>query len=664
MKYIKRVFFVIVTVALLASSLVGNVSANDDEATEVQDSADGEGKVSGKDEVIYATLSPAGEQESLYVVNRFDVDEPGTVVDYGNYTSVRNLTNLNEIVLNGDEVQFTATDEEFYYQGNMEGKSLPWSIDVTYVLNGKEVSADELAGQEGQVEIQIETSANEEGEESFFENYMLQLTVPLDTDIFSNIQAKDGMIANAGKTQQVTFTVMPEKEERFVVEADTSAFEFGGIEISGVPSSMSIDEPDTDDMTGDMRTLSDAIGELNDGVAELQDGIADMNDGADELVDGSASYRDGISELDASSGELVAGSQEIELALNTLDESLRSVDEVDTSQQDQLVDGLNQLSAGLTEMKEGLSQLKENYAQAYQAMDAAMNDLPSNISKEELEALGSSSAEIDTQAIEKLQNILANASEEELAALAEAGLDKRTLAGLEMFVAGVEEASSTMEQNASTIGKLVNAYEKSQIAKGTYFGSGDQPGAKAAFDAVDTSLEETIAGLDEMASNVDVMANEISSASEEMDGLVDLQEGIAALANEYGAFHSGLNEYTNGVSELSNNYGELHSGVSEFANGIGELETGVADLQDGTEELYDSTKDLPEEMTSEIDEMISQYDKSDFDPVSFVSDKNENVNHVQFVMQTESIEVDEPDEEEPEEEESTNFWEKFKALFS
>lgn len=51
-------------------------------------------------------------------------------------------------------------------------------------------------------------------------------------------------------------------------------------------------------------------------------------------------------------------------------------------------------------------------------------------------------------------------------------------------------------------------------------------------------------------------------------------------------------------------------------------------------------------------------------PVSFVSEKNEQVDHVQFVIQTKSIEVDEPDEEEPEKEEKSSFWEKFKALFS
>ena len=54
-----------------------------------------------KSEVVYASLSAAGAPEAVYVVNRFDVEKPGTVVDHGDYTKVQNLTNETELARQG-----------------------------------------------------------------------------------------------------------------------------------------------------------------------------------------------------------------------------------------------------------------------------------------------------------------------------------------------------------------------------------------------------------------------------------------------------------------------------------------------------------------------------------------------------------------------------------
>ena len=45
-----------------------------------------------KEEVVYARLSAAGAVDNVYVVNVLKPNAPGTVVDYGPYTAVQNLT--------------------------------------------------------------------------------------------------------------------------------------------------------------------------------------------------------------------------------------------------------------------------------------------------------------------------------------------------------------------------------------------------------------------------------------------------------------------------------------------------------------------------------------------------------------------------------------------
>ena len=51
------------------------------------------------------------------------------------------------------------------------------------------------------------------------------------------------------------------------------------------------------------------------------------------------------------------------------------------------------------------------------------------------------------------------------------------------------------------------------------------------------------------------------------------------------------------------------------------------------------------------------------EPVSFVSEKNTNVESVQFVMQTDAIEVEETDEAAAAQEEKLSFWQKLLRLF-
>ena len=60
--------------------------------------------------------------------------------------------------------------------------------------------------------------------------------------------------------------------------------------------------------------------------------------------------------------------------------------------------------------------------------------------------------------------------------------------------------------------------------------------------------------------------------------------------------------------------------------------------------------------------VINDLSGSDFEQISFVSDRNANVELVQFVMQTEGIQI--PEETDiPVEEEPMSFWQRLLALF-
>ena len=566
-----------------------------------------DGKLTSKDEVVYATLNASGDLEEIYVVNTLDVAQAGEILDYGNFSSVKNLTDLSEMNQEGQTVRIDAPEGKFYYQGNMkEDTELPWDIAVSYLLDGQKVNPAELAGQNGHIEINIETAANTVVDEVFYKNYLLQISLQL-PNRYENIDASGGMIANAGKNKQITFTVMPGQAENLSVEADVEDFEFQGIQIAAVPSTLPIDTSKIDTMTDDMAALSDAIRDVNNGVAELEDGVVQLNHGIASLRDGSAQYRDGMNEIDGASTKIITASTSLGDALKTISTSLSTnLDGMDLTKLTELPVGLKQLANGLTQTANGLATLQESYSQAYAALDGAIAAIPAGqVSKDEITGLYESGA------------------------------------------------------NTDVLDRLVAVYSAAQKIKGTYSVT------KKAFEAVGPSLKQTSGALKEMSGALTFTANELSASLEEMDmsALGELQKGMATLAANYGEFHLGLVGYTDGVSKLSDSYNELHSGIVDLSGGTSELAKGVGELHNGTNKLYEETKDLPEQMQEGINQMIQEYDKSDFEPVSFVSSKNKKVYSVQFVIKTENIQKEEPETKQAKAEEEKGFWKLLLELF-
>lgn len=559
-----------------------------------------------KEEVVYGILGADGSIQNLYVVNSF---QGGTIIDYGDYSEVSNMTSSEVLTQKADLITISTTANRFYYQGTLKEKVLPWHVAIQYELDGKEILASDLAGKDGTLEIKIDITQNKAINSAFFDNYMLQVSLTLDTEKCTAIESPNATIANAGKNKVVAHTVLPGNDRIISITAQVHDFEMPGIEMTAMPFAMRIDMPDIDNLKEDLASLSNAVSDLNDGVKELSDGVTKIYSGAQKLADGSSDFANGLSELSNNSQKVLSASSKIKSALadmvKAIDQGIGafSLDDIAA-----LPGGLRQLSGGLAEIAEGMQTLKDGYAAAYAALDSAIMSIPDT--------------DIDPS-------------------------------GLYAAVSGDDTLTATLNQ-------LVGYYQAGRTVKGTY------AAVKEAFASVEGSLD-TMAGsvglttgaLNEMAKQIEQSLSGLDIASH----MQQLKEGLSKLSNSYGQFHSGLDEYMSGVKELTSGYNEVNSGIQSLNSGIGELKTGASNLYDGTSVLNDAVIDLPETVQVEIDDMIKQYDKSDFVPISFVSVKNLNVKAVQFVMKT--VAIENPEVLPPETEGLTKltFWQKIKALF-
>ena len=126
------------------------------------------------------------------------------------------------------------------------------------------------------------------------------------------------------------------------------------------------------------------------------------------------------------------------------------------------------------------------------------------------------------------------------------------------------------------------------------------------------------------------------------------------------SFLKGIEIYTDGVAKAA-------SGANTLLSGSVSLLDGANGLADGTNKLRSKTEDLNIDTTRtvirEIQEAIDNYRNTDFTPVSFASEKNTNVNHVQFVIKTSAVELSEKEITKEDEPETLSFWNKLLRLF-
>ena len=624
---------------------------------------------SEKEEVIYITLDASGTLKNTYVVNSFS---GGSITDYGNYASVKMLNTSDPIEQNGDTITFSTSASKAYYQGELTDAEIPWNISLRYYLDGVEYSAAEIAGKSGELEIRFQITENTACSDTFFDDYALQASFTLDTEQCNNISAPDATIANVGSDKQLTYTVLPGEGIDTTITADVTDFEMSAVSINGIHLNLTVEIDDTE-LKDKVNELIDAVEQLDDGAVELSDGSAELLDGSSELKDGASSLQSGVASLDegvvtlqnglttvqsgldtlnSQSGTLTAGSSEFKAALITIQTAVNSIS-VSNEDLTMLTEASGQIKQVISDLYDGAATLQANLGYAQYKALMSQNGL-------DIDALKDG----NTQAISGLQAQISTL---------QSTLDQ--IAG----VSGMEEQAAQLQAQISQLSQVITLLQGNNAAIGgteTYLNE-----ISAQIPALTQGLAELKTQYETFDATIGQLVNTLGNMTGNLSALAD---GINQLVASYEELDSGINDYTGGVAQIVAGYSQVMDGVSSLAEGSKELVSGSGELYDGTEGLYDGvvslcdgtqemadgtgefrteTADMNDQIDEEIDSLLESIGGSMDDPVSFVSEKNTNVESVQFVIQTEAIEVEETDEVVVTQEEELSFWQKLLQLF-
>lgn len=552
-----------------------------------QDVKSGESKAAGdytKNQVVYTKLDGDGNKTGVFVVNSFSAPKGSTIEDAGVYDKVVNLSTTKKLADKDGHVAVEGQGEQdFVYQGDLsKDTQLPWNVSVSYKLDGKDVTAEELGGKSGKLSMKLTVAPNPEykGTGKYTDNYLVQVTGMLKDSECHKVDAEGATAAANGSNTQLTYMVLPGSTAEYTVNADVEDFEFDGWQIVGVPLSLALDVDSSDMDTSQLNELEDGIAAANDGAGLVKDGAATLSealgvasngagqlmaganaaaDGVTKLADGSAQVNDGAGQVAAGAGALADGSTTLDGGASQVAAGAGTLAQGTASLMSQLptltggtqalaqgtgalVSGVKQLDGGLATLQEGAKQLQGGVAQLTDrapALAAGANELKGGL--DELTAQN-----------EKLTGGaqgVANGAKQ-LAGGINDGLSKETV---DQIVGGLANQSTQLQQ---AVGKLSKLKEQAET-KG------------------DTELAQGIGDV------VDTIHTGLQSAPkpEVINGLVGQLNGLKDSANKLNAGAAGLNTgvkgYTAGANKLADGADELKAGADKLNGGISQLAAGV-----------------------------------------------------------------------------------------
>ena len=530
-KTAKRQLLRVGSCALSALMVLGSIPA----------AAIGDGVTATYDEAYYAMTDYYGNLTDGSVVKSYRTNGIATLTDYGDYDEIINLTDGTAPARNGGKTTFRLDEKTlpgtFYFEGKTAKpfQQLPWTISMSYTLNGVPTKAEDLAGQAGVVEIRLDIVPNGRASEYARNNYTLEAMAIFNQDDILSLEAPGAQVQLIGNLRAVLFLGLPGEECHYTIRVGSEDFAFGGMTFLMVPATLSQLEEIAklserkDDLEDNYNKLSGSIDSLLDAMTAMTGSLNASANGLEQLNKARGIFSDG-------KGVIYSGTDALREDLSNLADVLEPVE----GQIEALSKTITDSKSTLRSMTNTVSDLKGDLKD----VESALRDLEDGTGdvRKVFSALGSL-----RESLKKLQKALGGTVKDTTDKINES-IDKNQNIG-SVTVAQVKEAHSAYVTDRQTYYVIaLKKQGKSDVeatatvsaavtALNTY--GGTLEGVKAARDGLVTQKKECeaklvalkTAGVDDNDPNVVALTQGIARLE---TGIASL-EGVIALETAYQA---------------------------------------------------------------------------------------------------------------------------------
>lgn len=380
-KYIVRVVAGVLTIALVgtgigatavfaeknstavtaeADSTTGSSKDADDIADKLMDSVSLKDNDADKDESVYLISDANGNVNKTIVVDHLkNKDKKDTFEDASNLSDIENVKGKEKFTQSGDKLTWQAGGKDIYYQGTATEEP-PVTQKVTYYLDGKEISPEDLAGKSGKVKIRFDytntTSYTEtvNGEKQTVSVPFAAITGLVLGDGFENIEVTNGKAEVSDSSSVVLGYALPGLKNSLGIkdkdlDGDVNIPEYmemtADVENFSMPAAMTFVVNASDYVSTDGIDTSD----LDDMINDLKDASTQLQDGSKTLAEGTDTLADGLSTLQSKLGTFASGVGTLKSGLKTYTDGVST-----------LSGGLNKLNSNVPTLSNGITTLNSS----------------------------------------------------------------------------------------------------------------------------------------------------------------------------------------------------------------------------------------------------------------------------------------------------------------
>lgn len=416
-KYIVRVVAGVLTIALVgtgigatavfaeknstavtaeADSTTDSSKDADDIADKLMDSVSLKDNDADKDESVYLISDANGNVNKTIVVDHLkNKDKKDTLEDASNLSDIENVKGKEKFTQSGDKLTWQAGGKDIYYQGTATEEP-PVTQKVTYYLDGKEISPEDLAGKSGKVKIRFDytntTSYTEtvNGEKQTVSVPFAAITGLVLGDGFENIEVTNGKAEVSDSSSVVLGYALPGLKDSLGIkdkdlDGDVNIPEYmemtADVKNFSMPAAMTFVVNASDYVSTDginTSDLDDMINDLKDASTQLQDGSKTLAEGTDTLADGLSTLQSKLGTFASGVGTLKSGLKTYTDGVSTLSGGLNTLGNSTgalVSGADKLNSGAGQLASGSATLKDGL----KSYTDGANGLAKGASDLDAGI---------------------------------------------------------------------------------------------------------------------------------------------------------------------------------------------------------------------------------------------------------------------------------------------
>ena len=151
-----------------------------------------------KEETVYVNATAEGEIKDITVSDwlKNSGSAEGDISDVSDLEGIKNVKGDETFSENNGKLVWQGDKKDICYQGTTT-KKIPVGMKVTYELDGKKVSADDLEGKSGHLKIHYEYQ-NTSADSGKYTPFLMATGLLMDGEKFSNVTVDNGKVISDG----------------------------------------------------------------------------------------------------------------------------------------------------------------------------------------------------------------------------------------------------------------------------------------------------------------------------------------------------------------------------------------------------------------------------------------------------------------------------------